>query len=428
VGYDSGCKEGIYCFAPVASTVTYDPGTGLPVPDWTFEAGVDLTLLHRSKDWFDMKTRVKIVGPMTAMADAWQETWSTTRIAKPTGLAYDSADPTHLLVLSGSTKCIYTLLQSDQTIAATSAALSGMVYPAGLSLDPPDAGVLWVLDAPWRIGSGSASKIYKINKTTLATLATFTLPAGQWADIKADGSVLWLANQTTGHFHSRSKADGSAIADYAVGGRTDPTGIAVDGTNLYFFFLASSAMLRVDSSAPTAVLQTISTAGTGMIGGEMDTTTGTDIYTCTDQSAGEVWKYQLKVATSNAVSVVVIAPGVIVDPEPTVPTGTLETSLVGPTNPGGMIRRLILQVDLIISLAQGAVTALAQLAKVNHFRKLVDAGIIGNPGCEKGDIVRVVDAVTGTDNYYVIDTYRSDMTGGGTYLGTLALIPIEDAL
>lgn len=434
VAFRSFCDElGTYHFEP--PRVTRD-AYGTIVPDaqfraggpdaWVFPGAYDIETLERATDDLEMYTRVKAVGPMatTALTDAWTQTWVSDLVPKPTGAFYDPAYPDMLRVVSGSTRKIYALNQYDLSVLyGSSNPIPGTLYPAGLSGDPADSSVLWVLDAPWRVGSGSPCSILKLRKSTYAVLATYILPDGEWADIKADGSVLWLANQTTGLFHSRSKANGSSIASYGphytgvvTETRTDPSGAAVSGSSMFLFFSGLAQTWRVSTSSPTVVLQVISTAGTGMIGGEMDTTTGTDMYATTDQTSGTVWKYALKVVVPGSQSVwaVAIAGVGLADPEPTVPTGPVEASLSNP------IRRLILQLPDISNPSQAAETAQNQLASVGSFRCVMTARIMGNPAVSKCDVVEVIDQVMGEDNLWNIDTHRSDMSDAG-YSSTLGL-------
>jgi hypothetical protein len=62
------------------------------------------------------------------------------------------------------------------------------------------------------------------------------------------------------------------------------------------------------------------------------------------------------------------------------------------------------------------------LDKNGRRRRVVDAGIIGNPAIQKNDLVRVEDPVSGVAQNFVIDTYRSLMSADGTFVGTVALI------
>ena len=432
VGFRSYCDEA-GCYRFEAPAVPLD-GDGVPIPAAIFRAGgptiayptaMDMLSIARAEDDYDLATRVKVIGPMTTMKPAWTQTWSTAKIPKPTGIAYIPTDTTHIKVCGGSTRRIYTLLRSNRTITATGTQIAG-TYLAGLSTDPSDASILWGLDAPWRVGSGSASKILKLNSTTYAVLDSFTLPSGMWADIKADGSVLWLANQTTGQFHTRSKADGSSITSHAIGGRSDPTGVAVDGTKLYFFFAASNKALEYDSSDLSTLLRTISTAGTGIIGGEVDTTTHNDLFACSDtvgSGPGTVWEYTIIEPVDNTVSVVAISGVGVVHPEPTIPTGPLETSYPPDGVHRNPIRRSILQLPVITSYAQATDTVLDQLDQLDQARLTIDFGIVGHPGLQKTDVIQVIDAVTDISSYMSVDTYRA--SAGDGYFGTVAAVPVR---
>ena len=239
--------------------------------------------------------------------------------------------------------------------------------------------------------------------------------------------MLWLANQTTGKFHSRSKTDGSAVGSFGptysglrAVTRSDPSGLAIDGSDMYLYFAGLNEMWRVDASAPTVVLQVISTAGTGMFGGDMDTATHTDIYACND-STGDTYKFALKEGVDNAVSIVKIAGYGQPDTEPTVPMGALEGTYG--------IRRYTLGLGVVTSAAQAATTGQADLAKRSHLRTVRDIGMVANPYLEAGMVIRAVDPVTGTDELGVVDTYRTDMSvssSGGSYVATVAHIPWSD--
>ena len=431
VGFDHGCRGVTYRFAPPWD-VDYDDARN-PVPVCTVESGKDMISLSKATDWYDMRTRVRVTGTFTALQDAWQQTWVTNIVPAPTGLWYKGDDPGVVRVLSGTTKKVYAIFRSDRTIATVTGAIAGTYYPAGLSGDPSDGSIYWVLDAPWRVSSGVASRILKVRFSDNVIVGTFTLNSNHWSDLKVDGSNIWLANLTTGLFHTRSKVDGSAVATYGpnytgavTATRTDPSGIAIDGTTGYLFFAGIAQMYVVDLGAPTVVIKTISTAGTGMIGGEVDTTTHTSMFACSDNT-GQTWEYALAVGVDASVSVVAIATTAgasIVTPEPTTQRGDLEGS------PNGYgIRRYTLALGVITSAAQASVTALADLAKKSHPRVIRDIGIIADPALEMGHLIEVIDLVTGTDELGIVDTYRTDMAASGsgaTYVATVAHIPWTD--
>jgi hypothetical protein len=416
VGYDHGCWGESYRFSPPWN-VDYD-GDGLPVPVVAVTSGVDMTDLRKADDWYDLRTRVRVTGTFTGLKDSWTQTWTMGSIAHPTGVWLDPADPDNVRVLDSGTRKVYTVRRSDRAIIAASGAFAG-TFLCGLSGDPADPSVYWLLDA----GVGGANNIHKVRKSDNVVLATYHIGAGLWTDLKADASNLWLTNWTDDKLHKFSKTGGD-LASYtlSVDGvpQVNPTGLAIDGTDLYVMFNGTVRFLRVASSDPTTILQVISTAGTGINGGEMDSVSHSDLVTCND-STGTVSQYALKAATENAVSLVVIAGVGEVDPEPTVPTGDLET-LYG-------IRSYDLALGAVTSAAQAAVTALADLARRSHVRTVRDVGMIGNPSIEAGMLVSVVDPVTDTDALGIVDTYRTDMTvseGGATYVATMAHIPWAD--
>jgi hypothetical protein len=87
-----------------------------PVPVYTFETGVDITALDPTRDDYDLKTRVKAVGPYTTIKDAWTELWHTNVIKNPTGIMYDAADSAHIYVADGFTKKKYKVSQTTRAI------------------------------------------------------------------------------------------------------------------------------------------------------------------------------------------------------------------------------------------------------------------------------------------------------------------------
>jgi hypothetical protein len=65
-----------------------------------------------------------------------------------------------------------------------------------------------------------------------------------------------------------------------------------------------------------------------------------------------------------------------------------------------------------------------RLDRLARRSRVLDAGILGNPAIQKSDTVRIEDPVTGIAEDWRIDTHRSGMSAGGTYTGTLALLPV----
>ena len=413
VGYRSFCDDlGGYHFEPPTADATPVATFRAGGPSLTYPTALDCMSIERATDDYALATRVKVIGPLTTLTDAWIQAWVTGNVPDPQGLFYDSSDPTHIQVIGGTTRCIYTLLQSDRSVTAVSAAIAG-TYMAGLSGDPSDAAVVWVLDCPRKRvveRAWGASYIKRVRRSDGAVLGTFTLTAYQWAGMKVDASSIWLSEWTTDRIYQLNKSTGAVVGYTAVGYR--PSGIALDGSDLIISFSTLSTMQRVAKSDVATSLQTIVGAGSLVSAIELDST---DLYLCSVPTE-QVWKSTVKVATTNRVSVVAISGVGIVDPEPTIPTGPLETTLNNP------IRRLILPLSVITSMAQAAQTAQTTLAGLDTARRVADTGIVGHPALQKGDVVQLVDDVTGEAGIWTVDTYRSEMSGG-TYVGTLALVP-----
>lgn len=447
VGYELRADEdGIIRFAP----------TGLgggdteadQVPDYTYRAGEDLTELDLAGDDYDLATRVKVRGPLTTNKPAWAETWHTNVIALPVGLFYDAADPTHLYVLDRSTKKLYKLLQSDRSIVS-SVTLTGITHPLGVSGDPSDGTIYWILEAPWKYtGSTSGNKIHKVRRSDQAILATYAIANGRWTSIKVSAAAIWLANWDTDQVHKHSKATGASIASYTVTfeavAQTNPTGIAVDGTTLLLFFYGMSGgnrFLLVDESDPTTIDPTnalgvtsavISTAGTNILGGEMDTTTHADLYACSDD-LGLVWKFALVEPVDETVAVVVADLELEDELGAAALIGDRTHDLSHAGNPAHPfeIRRLTFDLKVITSVAQATESATRLLARYSQRRLTLDVGTVGNPAQQLGDMVAVDDPVASIDEaerFWMVDTIRTELDAeAGTFLAVMALLPWEAA-
>ena len=91
VGYDAWADElGVFHFAPTytAGALT-EPG----VPAYTYATGEDIVSLQDATDQYDLRTRVKVRGPLTTqtLTDTWRELWRTRKISKPVGIWYAPA-------------------------------------------------------------------------------------------------------------------------------------------------------------------------------------------------------------------------------------------------------------------------------------------------------------------------------------------------
>lgn len=427
-GYDAWSDElGIAHFAPTPASdiVTVDVE-----PVYTWQSGVDLISLDDSTDQYELRTRFKTRGPLSTLKDAWTEKWRTSKFKKPVGLWYDPSAPTILRVLDRGTKRMYKLRQSDRVVLS-SVYLGGIVpHPLGLSGDPSDSSIYWVLNCPWIDGGGtSGNTVKKIRKSDNVLLASYAIPNGRWSAIKVSAAHVWLTNLDTDRFYSRSKTTLAAVANYqhVVGGVTqaNPSGLMIDGTTLHLFWAnggTTARFVKCDESAPATETGIVKTTGTALHGGEMDTTTHVDCYGDSD-SLGLVAKFSLVVPTTTDISVEVI-------------DGDLEDELgalaelenrIHDSHPGDAAhpweaRRGTVNLTLISSLAQANDTARFWVDKMGRRRRVVDAGIIGNPAIQKSDLVRVEDPVSGVAQNFIIDTYRSEMSADGTFVGTVALI------
>jgi hypothetical protein len=434
VGYSAWADElGVFHFAPTLAGGSFTEPTE---PAYTFRSGEDITALDDETDQYELRTRVKVRGPLTTQVldDTWRELWRTTKIAKPVGIWHDPTDATHLRVLDRSTKRLYRLRQSDRVIVSSVYVGAVIPYPLGLSGDPGDSSVYWVLNAPWFFtGSTSGNSVKKVRKSDNVVLASYAIPNGRWSAIKVSAAHMYLTNLDTDRFYRRSKTDASAVADYShtVGSTTqlNPSGIMVNGTTLHVFWYNSGNTPRFavcEESAPGTVAKVIKTTGTTLVGGEFDSVTGTECWGGSDLS-GIVAKFTLIDVSEQTDEVF----AEVVDTELEDELGLRAGSepRVHDTHPGDaehpyMVRRLTLDLSVITSLAQATETAQRTLELLARRRRTLDAGILGNPALQKADIVAVVDPVTGISSTFAIDTYRTEM--GDTYLGTLALTPVRD--
>lgn len=435
VGYSAWSDEvGVFHFAP---TLVSQNLTDPEEPVYTFRSGEDIVSFDDETDQYDLRTRIKVRGPLTTqtLEDTWRELWRTSKITRPVGIWYDPATPTYIRVISRSTKRMYKLRQSDRTVIS-SVYLGGVIaHPLGLSGDPANANIYWVLDAPWiYTGSDSGNSVKKVRKSDNHVLASYSIPDGRWSALKVSSSYLYLTNLDTDRFYRRSKTDGSAVANYQHTYKStvqaNPSGLMIDGTTLYLFWSnggTTARFLKCDESAPGTVTGVVKTAGTSLHGGEMDTTTHVDCYGDSD-SANLVGKFTLLAAVDQTTEV--FAEVVDTDLEDELGDLAIVEDRLHDTHPldaehQWMARRMTLDLSVITNLAQATQTAQRQLDIASQRRRVLDAGIIGNPALQKTDYVAVIDPITAMSTGFAIDTYRTSMDAAGTYLGTVALLPVE---
>lgn len=453
-GYDMWADElGVIHFGPALINRSADSDTAA-VPDYSYVVGDyttgDLTSgmvtrLDRAIDEYDLRTRVKVRGNIAIAVPAWTEVWSSSTLSKPVGIMYVPGSPTFIFVLDSGTKKIYRIDESDGTRSNGGIwplYIGGDVtYPIGLSRDPADTDVFWVLEAPyWTTGGTSGNKIHKYDLSDGSHTASYSIASGQWTTLKASSSNLWLGNFSTDKLHQMSKVDGTQVGSYTVtyGGvdQENPTGIFVDGTTLGIFFYGKTRFLLVDESLPSTVDSTnalgitggkISTAGTKILGGEINTATHDVLYACSD-ALGRIWKFTLTEPDTDEVFSEVIDTdledelGFLMSAE-----AREHDSHPGDADHSFEIRRETIDVlKLLSNLAQATETATRRLELLAHRQETLDVGTVGNPALQRNDLIAVEDTVTGVDAPYVIDTLRSNMDTRGFFM-TLALLPYEPA-
>jgi hypothetical protein len=382
--------------------------------DYTYRTGEDIMVLDSEIDDDQLATRVMVSGPMTTSNSvaAWDELWSTTAIDHPVGAWYRSTDSANVRILGSHTKRIYVLRQSDRVVLSSWYIGASVPYPLGLSGDPADATIYWVLSAPWAFtggvahGTRSGNVLHKFQVSDNAHLASYALPTGAWSDLKVSGSYVWLTDYDTDQLWQFDHT-GSPLGGYGLGGHVNPTGLAINGTDIEVFYEEGHSYI-VDESSPGVVTNTVLSSA-DMWGGEYDTDTGTELFVV---GSGHVWKYT--VSSTTEISVEVTAEAV---------NSSLETDLLNATG-YAEVRRLIVTLPAILSQSDAQNSAEILLAQVDRFGNALDIGIIGNPAIQKGDKVTVEDPVLGIASDWQVISYRSDMAGdSGTYLGTLSLKP-----
>lgn len=404
-----------------------------PTPAWEFAAGVNVLALDHQVDDEARATRVEVSGPMTSAVPKWSQTWSTAKFDHPAGVWYDPADPDYIRVVDRVTKYIYRMKQSDRSIASKKY-LGG--YPLGLTGDPLDATHYYVLHAPWRnTGSTTGNSIREYDKATNALLATHALPNGRWSDLKTDGTNMWLTNYDDGKLYKRSMT-GGAVSSHTItyGGdvQDQATGMWLLGTEIGLFFSDDKRFLIVDTSAPGTVIGVQSTKGTRIAGGERDTDTGIDLYAVAGAgsfglTSGMVAKFTLAELVTNDVSA--LAVDFNLEDALGLQSGIadrLHEDCPNDVDPHPYEARLAtVSMKVVQSLDQAQDVADAQLALLKRLRRVLDLATIGHPGIQINDPIHYLDDIAGIDSTWVIDSYRAQLSGSGTYTQTKSVLPWE---
>lgn len=408
-----------------------------PTADWEFAAGVNVLALDHEADDETRATRVIVSGPMTSTVPKWEEVWSTSKLTYPAGIWHDPDDPDNLRVIDRVTKYIYTIRQSDRAIIAK-AYLGG--YPLGLSGDPTDPDHYYVLHAPWRnkgLGAGSATgnRLKKYAKATNALVSSNSLPDGRWTALKTDGSNVWLTHYDDGKIYKRTMSGGAVSSHTTTHDgevQTQPTGLWINGTTMGVFFSGHKRFLLMSTSAPGTVTGSQSTQGTRIAGGEADTVTDIDLYADADKgSFGLTSGYLAKFTLAELVTNDVEATAVDFDLEDALGFQAGLADRDHPDCPNDVdphpweSRTARYEMKVVQSLAQAQAVADAQLIALSRVRRVLDLATIGHPAIQLNDVIRYLDDIAGIDAKWVIDTYRAAITGRGTYVGSMSVLPWE---
>jgi hypothetical protein len=438
-GYDLWSDEhGVAHFRPTPSSdlVTVDT-----TPAYTWRTGEDVLDLGDTTDQYELITRVKTVGPMTVLTAAWSMLWQTKKIADPVGIWFDPSAPANIQVVDNNARRVYRLRQSDRQIISSWSIVVLCPHPLGISGDPSDSTIYWLLNAPWIDGGSGGNQIVKVRKSDNVALARYAIADGRWSAIKVSGSFIWLTNLDTDKIHKHSKSTGASIASYSQSydgsstfpqtglGTTqaNPSGLMIDGTTLHVFWAnggTTARFLLCDETAPTTITGRVATAGSTLHGGEMDTTTHTECWGDND-SLGLVAKFSLFSPTDRIVASEVVDTAL----EDELGANAELENRVHDTHPGDAAhpwesRRFTMGLQRIDSLAQAGDVARFQLDRLGRRRRVVDVGILGNPAIQKNDLVKLEDPKVGLFQNFVMDTCRTEMIAGegGTYLGTVSLV------
>lgn len=254
---------------------------------------------------FSLVDRTYVVpDPISVTSDTFTQVWETDVIPKPVGLAYFPDDVGYIQVLDSQAKQICTLVEADRSLGSVYNIGSVVNYPAGLSSDPADLSVIWVLDAPWTQGAGtSGNRVRKLDRATKAQISSWDPGSGKWTAMKVSAAGwVYLTNWETNlicQFSTSGVLNGSWGVTYDGTVQLQPTGIMVDGTTLYYFFYnngTTKRFLKATEANPEDIFDVKSTEGLAIIGGEMNTTTHTEMYGDSDL-LGKVWKFTLQVTT-----------------------------------------------------------------------------------------------------------------------------------
>lgn len=274
------------------------------------EGGEELTFGGKGSFSYLGRARMWNVAYSTGLdiSNVWTEIWQTGKIPNPVGACLLDGDPTYLYVISGTTRRIYKLRQSDRVIVGRSEPLwaGSDNYAGGLCADPSSSTRLWALESPWAFGGSGNTKIRRIDASGAISGwnvdSTFDLgSATKLTDVECSSGNLWTTKYDGPDLQKRSKTTGAVVTSYSIvyGGvaQVQATGASINGSEIALWFSGKRRALIADLSDPETITRKISTTGISAFGGAWTTESGEDYFYPVSYTADLVWKYQLTTAT-----------------------------------------------------------------------------------------------------------------------------------
>jgi hypothetical protein len=226
----------------------------------------------------------------------WTELWESSGVRYPVGSWYDSSDSGYVRVIDQRSRRLYKINQTTRVATALSGALFSH-YAGGLSGDPSDATIYWVLEAPWAGGSAAHSYIHKVRKSDNVVLASFDIGTDRWTGIKAAATHLWLTNYDDEKIYNKSKTTGADVGSRTITYKgvlqVNPTGVSVNGTKLGYWFNGKGRILIADVATPGTIERVITTTNLAAFGGDWVTILTEDFLFPVTNVVGRTYKYQL---------------------------------------------------------------------------------------------------------------------------------------
>lgn len=395
----------------------------------SFSGANEVTVIDAGLDDQGLATRVYAFGPAgTDPQETWTEVWHTNAVNQPNGLWHRPSEPTKLYIIDGKTRKIYRIDQTTFARTTLSAVLSSHALTGGMDGDDPASeNYVYVLETPFNdneIGLPASSahcRVLKVSTSTWTVTDNFSLGAGIYTAIRCTSSYIYVTrydNETIKKF-KKSGAFGDLVTTVDISTIGKPTGLAIDGTDLWIFHGGTISV--VAEASPTVVITTHPAPGTAG-GGEIDSVDNSYLY-ADNPGGGTVYKYQLEIPGTPAVTGQAIdytledALGARAGVEPRSHVGCPNDS-----DPHPYEIRLAPTItdDKLTTSTMATETANRLLARLSRRNRKVQIGVIANPGIQKGDPIEVHDPPSGLDHQLMmVESYTTNQEGA-TYLGVIS--------